>query len=218
MRHHKLIIALPLLLCLYDWEWYNIFKVAEDLTLLNAIISRFWLFLDIIFSWYLRLKPLRQDKIATINIELRYHRGHPVTLDDGTVINPGDSLIELHLNNVWFLHQNKTINSPAKMLWQSNLAFSEDLKYLAGQIKEGKLASEIKALHAITTFHQASLRLGFTVMELPDTLWKRLTQFYLAGLRQAYYPQGARRLARTKPLAVREVWMSKGKLIEKYCP
>lgn len=185
---------------------------------MNAIISRFWLLLDIIFSWYLRLKPLRQDKIATMNIELRCHRGRPVTLDDGTVISPGDSLIELHLNNAWFLHKKRTINSPAKMFWQLISAFSEDLKYLAGKIKEGKLASEIKALHAITPFHQASPRLGFTVVELPDTLWKRLSQFYLAGLRQAYYPQGAKRLAGTKPLTLKEVWMSRGKLLEKYRP
>lgn len=104
------------------------------------------------------------------------------------------------------------------MFWQLASAFSEDLKYLAGQINEGKFALEIKAIHGMTPFHRGSQRLGFTVMELPDTLWKRLSQFYLAGLRQGYYPQGARRLAGTKPLTLKEVWMSKGKLLEKYRP
>lgn len=183
----------------------------------SPFILGLWPFLDIIFSWYLRLKPLRQDKIATINIELRCHRGRPVKLDDGSVISPGDPLIELHLNNAWFLHKKRTINSPANMIWELRSAFSEDLKYLAEQIAEGKFAPEIKAVHGMTLLDRASQRLGFTVMELPDTPWKHLRRFYLAGLMQAYHLQGARRLATgTKPLVLKELWMSRLKLLEKY--
>lgn len=183
----------------------------------SPFILGLWPFLDILFSWYLRLKPLRQDKIGTINIELRCHRGRPVKLDDGSVISPGDPLIELHLNNAWFLHKKRTIDSPANMIWEFLSAFSQDIKYLAEQIAEGKFAPEIKAVHGMTLLHRGSQRLGFTVMELPDTPWKRLPQFYLAGLMQTYHLQGARRLATgTKPLVLKEVWMSRLKLLEKY--
>ena len=189
--------------------------------LLGAIVLRVWLFLDIMVSWYLNSKPLRQDKITTINLRLRRHRGEPVKLDDGSVVNPKDLLIELHLNNTWFLRKRTMMHSPGKTGWEFLSAFSEDLNYLAKQVSEGIFASEIKAIHARTLLRQdqGSQRLGFTVMDLPNTLWRRLSQFYLAGLRQAYYPERARRpIAKAKPLVRKEIWMSRRKLLQSYGP
>lgn len=186
--------------------------------LFAAIVLRLWLFLDIIFSRFLNLKPLRRDKITTINIQFRRHRGKPVKFDDGSVVNPKDPLIELHLNNAWSRQQNRTINSPTTLTLQLFSAFCEDLKYLAGQLNEGKFVPEIKAIHAITPFHLVFRRLGFTVMELPDTLWKRLSQFYVTGLRRAYYPEGRKLAAGTKPLVLKEVWMAREEFLKKYRP
>jgi len=200
-------------------NWY--IRMVYLRALLGAIVLRVWLFLDIMVSWYLNSKPLRQDKITTINLRLRRHRGEPVKLDDGSVVNPKDLLIELHLNNTWFLRKRTMMHSPGKIGWEFLSAFSEDLNYLAKQVSEGIFASEIKAIHARTLLRQdqGSQRLGFTVMDLPNTLWRRLSQFYLAGLRQAYYPERARRpIAKAKPLVRKEVWMSRRKLLQSYGP
>ncbi len=200
-------------------NWY--IRMVYLRALLGAIVLRVWLFLDIMVSWYLNSKPLRQDKITTINLRLRRHRGEPVKLDDGSVVNPKDLLIELHLNNTWFLRKRTMMHSPGKTGWEFLSAFSEDLNYLAKQVSEGIFASEIKAIHARTLLRQdqGSQRLGFTVMDLPNTLWRRLSQFYLAGLRQAYYPERARRpIAKAKPLVRKEIWMSRRKLLQSYGP
>lgn len=200
-------------------NWY--IRMVYLRALLGAIVLRVWLSLDIMVSWYLNSKPLRQDKITTINLRLRRHRGEPVKLDDGSVVNPKDLLIELHLNNTWFLRKRTMMHSPGKTGWEFLSAFSEDLNYLAKQVSEGIFASEIKAIHARTLLRQdqGSQRLGFTVMDLPNTLWRRLSQFYLAGLRQAYYPERARRpIAKAKPLVRKEIWMSRRKLLQSYGP
>jgi len=191
--------------------------------LLGAIVLRVWLFLDIMVSWYLNLKPLRRDKIAAIKVQFRRHRGNRVKLDDGSVVNPNDLLIEVHMNNAWFLHKRTIIHSPDRnrIGLEFLSAFSEDLKYLARQMSEGKFVAEIKAIHGRTLLRQeqGSQRLGFTVIDLPNTLWRRLSQFYRTGLRQAYYPQQARRpAAKVKPLVLKEVWMSRGKLLQMYRP
>jgi len=189
--------------------------------LLGAIVLRVWLFLDIMVSWYLNSKPLRQDKITTINVRLRRRRGEPVKLDDGSVVNPRDLLIEIHLNNDWFLHKKDMMHLPGKIGWDFLSAFSEDLKYLAKQVSDGTFASEIKGVHGRTLLRQdhGNQRLGFTVMNLPDSRWRHLSQFYLAGLRQAYYPERARRpVAKVKPLVRKEIWMSRKKLLQRYGP
>ncbi len=189
--------------------------------LLGAIVLRIWLFLDVMVSWYLNSKPLRQDKITTINVRLRRRRGEPVKLGDGSVVNPGDLLIEIHLNNEWFLRKKDMMHLPGKIGWEFLSAFSEDLKYLAKQVSDGTFASEIKAVHGRTLLRQdhGNQRLGFTVMDLSDSPWRYLSQFYLAGLRRAYYPERARRpVAKAKPLVRKEIWMSRKKLLQRYGP
>jgi peptidoglycan-N-acetylglucosamine deacetylase len=187
----------------------------------DVIVLRGWLLLDVMVSWYLNSKPLRQDRITTINVRLRRRRGRPVKLDDGSVVNPRDMLMEIHLNNEWFLHKKDLMHLPGKVGREFLSAFSEDLKYLAKQMSDGTFAPEIKAIHGRTLLRQdqGNQRLGFTVVDLPDSRWKHLSQFYLAGLRQAYYPERARRsLAKAKPLVKKEIWMSRKKFLQRYGP
>ena len=189
--------------------------------LVGVIVLRGWLFLDVIVSWYLNSKPLRQDRITTIKVRLRRRRGGPVNLDDGSVVNPRDLILEIHLNNDWFLRNKDMMHLPGKIGREFLSAFSEDLKYLAKQVSDEAFAPEIKAIHGRTLLRQdqGNQRLGFTVVDLPDSRWKHLSQFYLAGLRQAYYPERARRsLAKAKPLVKKEIWMSRKKLLQRYGP
>lgn len=179
-----------------------------------------WPFLDRIISRRLGIKPLRKDKIGIINIEQRRHRGQSVRLDDSTIIRPGDLVIEIHMNNAWFLHnREKVVDSGGEVRWRVSSAFAEDLKYLAGQLAEGRLAVGAKALHGITILGSPLQRLSFTVTELSGGLRGRLTAFYLNGLRQYYYfGKGKESATRGKALALKEFWMSKSRLFERYRP
>jgi len=197
------------------------FRVVYPRPFVDVIILRVWLFLDIIVSWYLNSRPLRQDRITTINVRLRRRRGRPIKLDDDSVINTRDLILEIHLNNDWFLHNKDLMHSPGKMGWDFLSAFSDDLKYLAKQVNNETFASEIKAIHGRTLLRQAqgNQRLGFTVVDLPDSRWRHLSQLYLGGLRQAYYPERARKsLAKAKPLVKKEIWMSRKRLLQRYGP
>ncbi len=179
-----------------------------------------WPFLDKVISKWLAIEPLRKDKIGIIGTELRRHRGRPITLYDDTIITPGDLLIELHMNNAWFLHNRvKLTDSAGEVRWRVSSAFSNDLRYLARQLAEGRFPAGVSALHGITTLYSPARRLGFTVVELPESLRKRLITFYLSGLRRIYYfGKGKEYATQRKPLALKEIWMSKSRLLEKYCP
>jgi hypothetical protein len=186
-----------------------------------AIISRGMLFLDVVACWYLNSKPLRQDRITTINVRLRRRRGNIVKLDDGSVVSQNDRILEIHLNNHWFLSNKDMMHLPGKVGWEFLAAFSEDLKCLAEQVNNGAFDPDIKAIHGRTLLRQAqgNQLLGFTVADIPDSRWRHLSQFYLSGLRQAYYPDHARgSLANAKPLVKKEIWMSRKKLLQLYGP
>lgn len=175
-----------------------------------------WPLLDKIISRRLRIKPLRGDERGIIGIELRRHRAESIQLDDGTIIVPGDLLIELHLNGIWFLrYRRKAADFTKEQRWEVSSAFVEDLKYLAKQTVEGNSNNEFKALRGLTLLHLPAQRLGFHVRELPQSLRKCLTTFYLAGLRQVYYFGESTTELRTPP-TLKEVWMSKSRLLELY--
>jgi len=180
-----------------------------------------WLlpFVDSLAIRFLNLKPLRRDTIGTINIRIKRYRGRSIRLECGTEIKPGDLLIELHLNNAWFLHQRKIAASFTSQAWALVSAFTDDLRYLAKQLAAERFSPEIKALYSVPPFHAAAPRLGFTVLEMPQGLRKFLNQFYFDSLRQAYYLGGAERLiTRTTPLEPKEMWISRVKFLQKYGP
>jgi peptidoglycan-N-acetylglucosamine deacetylase len=186
-----------------------------------AAVLRGMLILDILVCWYLNSEPLRQDRITTINVCLRRFHGSPVKLDDGSMINQSDLIMEIHLNNHWFLSNRDLRCLPGKAGRVFLAAFSEDLKYLAEQVNNETYSPQIKAIHGRTLLRQAqgNQLLGFTVMNIPRSRWRNLSQLYLGGLRQAYYPDRARRsLANAKPLVKKEIWMSRKKLLRIYGP
>ncbi len=178
----------------------------------------FWLFpfIDRLAIRFLNLKPLRQDKISPISIRIKPHRGHCVKLENNTEIKPGDLVIELHFNNIWFAQQKKIASSFISPIWAIT-ALADDLRYLATQLIAGKFSPKIKALCAVTIFHKAAPRFGFMVMELPSRFWKSLTQFYLHTLRQVYYGGRKERFfSKAASLEPKEIWISRVKFIEKY--
>ncbi len=175
-----------------------------------------WPFIDKIISRFLHIKPLREGGEGIIGIEIKKHRDYSIQLDDGTTIKPGDLLIELHLNGIWFLHnRQKEADSTREQRWKVSSAVVDDLKYLAKEIVEGKYNNKIKALHGSTLLYLPAQRLGFSVRERPLNLHKRLTTFYLGGLRQFYY-FGKRSVKTRTPPTLKEVWMSRSRLLTLY--
>ncbi len=175
-----------------------------------------WPLIDKIISKLLNINPLRGDEGGILGIELRWHKGQPVQLDDGTIIMPGDTLIELHLNGNWFLNNRpKQADSTREQRWKVSSAVISDLAYLAKQIAGEKLHNKIKALHGSTLLYLPAQRLGFDIRERPQGFHRFLTTFYLSGLSQVYY-FGERSVKTRTPPILKEVWMSRSKLLALY--
>ena len=183
-------------------------------------LSGLWRLMDKIISKWLGIEPLRQDKLCIISTELKQHRGQPVPLNDGTVVTPGDRIIELHMNNAWFLNMKaKLVNSAGEIRWRVPSAFAEDLRYLAKKLARESYAAEVKALYGTTLLYSPAQRLGFTVKDFPKGLRNRLTTFYLCGLRQTYHLGKNKAQAKMRrPPVLKEVWISKSRLIDMYYP
>ena len=165
---------------------------------------------------FYHVKPLRGDGNDILCVKLRRHNAPPVTLGDGSEIKTGDRIIELHLNNAWFKKMRKLDLKASSSLRESLHCATQDLSFLAEQIGSGRF-DKVTALHGITPQHALARRLGFQVDELPNTLWKKGAEFYIAGLMQIYFLGTTERFKIAgKPVKLKEVWLSRAALLRRY--
>ena len=147
--------------------------------------------------------------------EVRRHNGRAVTLDDGSEIKAGDTIVELHLNNDWFRQRHRLKLTSARMARDILLSFAQDLHALAKELDTGRFSNAV-ALHGCTHIGTITGRLGFQVEELPNSLWKRFARFYISGLGQVYGPRRSPASRSNAPFGLREVWFSKRELLRRY--
>lgn len=166
-----------------------------------------WLWWDRLLEWYWQLRPVRPD--GFLRYRLTRHGGASVTLRDGTVINRGDRLVELHFDNRRLLRR---VSAPGWNALQSLRLIDADLRGLHRWLESGELPP-IRALHGVTLYAAAGPRLGFEVRAVPHTWLWALERFYLIGLLAIYHPDGWREVERMRRGRwPGELWMSRAEL------
>jgi hypothetical protein len=182
------------------------------------IVLIFWPGVDRVWRAIRRIKPLKVDDSGIILFNLRRYRGPNIVLNDGYEIRTGDKIIELHLNNDWFRRRRglrlKASESPRLVLD----CFARDLHFLALQMANG-MFDNVAALHGSTILHVAARRLGFQINELPNSMWRKVARFYMAGLMQVYHLRGHEVSGvKDKTWELKEVWLSRAALLTNYGP
>lgn len=168
-----------------------------------------WLLWERVLERRWRLRDARPD--GAIRYRVSQYRGRPRTMSDGTRVQPGDRILELHFRNHDLL---RTSGSAGWNPWQTLEAIDNDLTALAELLAGGELGP-VRALHGVTLFASPGRRLGFEVLEVPHTWRWALERFFLVGLLPIYHRDGWRELDRMRRRWPGELWMSAGVLSRK---
>ena len=186
--------------------------------LLRAIVRPLLPIIHKIYTIALGVKSLRGSG-SIICIELRRHKGRTVKLSDGCEIRPGDPVIKLHLDNAWIAEKRQsssglqTTDLPRGVIRTSS---KEGFRLLATQVANGKYG-EVIAVYGWTVLHTGARRLGFQVIDLPNTLRTKLARFYIGGLMQLYHIRGRERYKPSREsLKVKAIWLSKAEFLRIY--
>jgi hypothetical protein len=161
----------------------------------------------------LGIKPLERNSV--ICIETKRHRGSPIKLEDGCEVRPGDPVIKLHFNDAWIAERlwsssgSGTIGFPGGFFYY----FKEGLQLLAAEVAEGKYRGVV-AVYGWTAFHALARRLGFQVIDLPNSLRTKLARLHIAALMQSHQaPWSRKHVSSRKSVKVKAVWLSRAALL-----
>jgi peptidoglycan-N-acetylglucosamine deacetylase len=185
--------------------------------LLKAIVRPLLPIIHKVHTIALGVKSLGRSS-SLICVELRRHKGRTVKLSDGIEVRPGDPVIKLHLDNDWIAERRQSSSGlqTTDLPRGATHCFKEGFRLLAAQVANGKYG-EVIAVYGWTVLHTGARRLGFQVIDLPNTLRIKLARFYITSLMRFYHIRGPQRYKPSREsLKVKAVWLSKDEFLRIY--
>ncbi|KEO81144.1 polysaccharide deacetylase family protein [Tumebacillus flagellatus] len=178
--------------------------------------TRLWLMWEHLFQRLYGVQKLRSDEDLLMVKPIAFKGHEAIRLEDGTVIQRGDRLLEIHMNNDRLLVLHEQANSEmqlAKMLVkETRKVLKEAAVYLNDPQNEG-----IKALYGISFIHRGVEPLGFKTLSMSRGLFASATKWYLRVLLFFLHPAGGDRLKlRTDQLVPYHVVLSRQELFSRY--
>jgi hypothetical protein len=182
-------------------------------SLLRIIIQAILPVINKVHAVALGIKPLEENSVVCI--EVRRHRDRTVRLEDGCEIEPGDPVIKLHFNDAWITDRVPSSSEPRTIGFPGEFFryFKDGLQLLAAEVTDGKYG-DIVAVYGWTAFYAHAKRLGFQVIDLPNTLRIKLARLHIAALMQSHHaPRFRKHISSRKPVKVKAVWLSRAELL-----
>jgi len=129
---------------------------------------------------------------------VKKHKGAGFVCEDGTRIEKGDRIGELHLNNRMVLELTSEHGANRAALRTARLARAS-IKELGEELERRPELADVKALVGITLLHRGLTHgLGFEQRALPSKAFEWATALYLRLLLRFLHPEGLNRSDRSK--------------------
>ncbi len=180
--------------------------------------DQLWRTIEIAYGWGLRLRVMGDDRTSILRFGVRKHWGRPIVLPDGTPIQPGDRIGEIHFRNEMVSAIHRVARGPVRAVAVMRAQALEDLMHLALALETDPALKEVQAFFAETLLWQTVCRLGFWAVPVRGRARQWIVSSYQRLLVSHYSPAGWERLQRLGATESRVIWISRAQLLRLYGP
>lgn len=189
---------------------------AKKLSPVKRMLVSAWLLWEKAFHALFTLQTVTPSD-PMLHYRVRPYQGHPITLEDGSQIEKGDQIVELHFDNKKLFELGSRSRSEMQLAIQMIRAVQKDLPTLANMVVERPELQEAKGLYGVTMISRGSEQFGFQILDLPSGWFARTSRFYLRLLLSVIHPKGKARLKDgTQAVDPKMLFMPIDVLIERY--
>lgn len=184
--------------------------------MIKSIIRPIMTLWEKFFSWVENIRLVENSPYGLFRMSVHKFKGQATVLSDGTRVEPGDYIMEIHISN---LTLSKGEVGGVKVASDIHLLplFREEMMNLASLAKGDKLDPRVKALWGITMLGPGLRRLGFELEPMEENLGSKFLIKWMNFLKWVFAPavtgHRSKPKSRTKG---HQYWMSIDQLIEKY--
>lgn len=156
-------------------------------------VVKLWLMWEMVFHFIFQLKTVTPAD-PFLHYRKRSYRGKALTLDNGSRLEKGDSIIELHFDNQKLFQLGVKSRSTVHLAIQMIRSMEKELPILAHQLMENDELRHAKALYGVSMINRGPEKFGFSIRDLPDGWFAKSTKVYLKILMSIIHPAGQDRL------------------------
>ncbi|MEK5397984.1 polysaccharide deacetylase [Paenibacillus sp. VTT E-133280] len=171
------------------------------------------------FALLSHFRGAHKSHFGICTVMLKKHRGQPIICQDATVINQGEWVGELHLDNGSILKLIQSEGSDRAAL-QTARMLRKSMQQINEAFESQSEFRQVKALLGITLLHRGLTHgLGFEQQNIKSGFFERITTIYLRLLLSAMHPEGRQRISRrTEQLVPMLLIHSRASLKNRFSP
>ncbi|OBZ15055.1 polysaccharide deacetylase [Bacillus sp. FJAT-27264] len=154
------------------------------------------------FALLSHFRGSHKSRFGICTVLLKKHRGESIVCQDATVIQRGEWIGEIHLDNEMILKLIQAEGSDRAAL-QTARMLRKSMQQINDAFESHSEFKQAKALMGITLLHRGLVHgLGFEQQSLKSGLFEWFTTIYLRMLLSAMHPEGRQRIRRRTELLV----------------
>lgn len=171
---------------------------ASEPRINKNVKQQIWMAWEKGMEWMMDLRSEHTLEFGICKVLVKKYSGPIMLCKDGTWIQEGDHIGELHLNNRMVLDLTREVGTDRAAIRTARQA-RDSLKAISEALASKDEMSTVRALVGVTLLHRGLTHgLGFEERSLPSKRFKMLTTFYLRLLLRFMHPDGVGRVNRSK--------------------